>query len=464
MSGFFAVKLVSALFFAATIFPLYGIFRRTFNQNTAVIGCLLLIFCSHLLRLASSGLRDSGKGFAMLLAVYALIVIYQQRKKMYGYFTLGAACAVMILIRDDCVLYAFCFLITALGFEIARRSWPWRSVVAGILMILMISPLLINNYRLLGYPVPSTRFSVIAAKIIPKNIFHQKNVVNTATITLGNNITNQHPVNGIQNEVCADEPTEMIATPQNLKVILDFLGGIFKGFYPFFLLLAIPAIGYRIYSRQWRGEENILLIVLLGHAFLVVMQILIFDRYLYVSRRYLLPISPLEFGWGALTIIAVYQWLKARLGQPKFKWLAISTATVTGCLLYLDAFMPTIKEYTSAKHSAERRALWELAKVIRLDYSGPKCFAEFQLNSNEYRSNLRPLVFCESLPALGYIAGGEASSDATLHNTKNDYWVQCLPYGQQQQQQEIKNVQLLKTVEFGKKKYILYKRFNSQPE
>ena len=167
-SGFVAAKTVSILFFAACVFPLYGIFLRTFNENIARWGCVLLMFSSHLLRIAVSGLRDSSKGLAIIIACYAILCIWQQRTKLAGYLWCACGAALLTLTRGDCVLYALLFLATIFVFELYRRGaffFPWRTVMALFVYLLCLSPQLAYNYRTIGYPVPEVRYGMILNKL-----------------------------------------------------------------------------------------------------------------------------------------------------------------------------------------------------------------------------------------------------------------------------------------------------------
>ena len=59
-SGFMACKIISSVFYALIIFPVYGICRLTFKDNKliAFVKIILTGLYSHLIRLGYSGLRD----------------------------------------------------------------------------------------------------------------------------------------------------------------------------------------------------------------------------------------------------------------------------------------------------------------------------------------------------------------------------------------------------------------------
>jgi hypothetical protein len=164
LGGFTAAKIASSLFFAAGVFPLFGVFRRVFDLRTALLGALLYALCSHLLRLASSGLRESAKGFAFILAIYGLICLYQRRERLLAYIWLAIGSALLTLCRAEGLLFALIFL----GFAGLLEFWrmgkphlPWRSGLAFLLGFSLITPALMFNYHVLGYLVPEGRLAVV---------------------------------------------------------------------------------------------------------------------------------------------------------------------------------------------------------------------------------------------------------------------------------------------------------------
>ena len=169
-SGFFACKLISSLFFALTIFPVYGIMRNIFSRNIAVTAGLLTVFCSHIMRLAYSGLRDTAKGFAFILAIYGLIILFRERKKIYGYLTCASGAGLLLISRGDCALYAAVIMLAALIFEISDRKlikFPYRTFCGCCLVLVVSAPSLIYNYITIGYPVPEARIGLVLSKVTP---------------------------------------------------------------------------------------------------------------------------------------------------------------------------------------------------------------------------------------------------------------------------------------------------------
>jgi len=393
--GFFAAKLASSLFFALTVFPLHGIFKRSFNERTAAIACLLYVFCSHLLRLASSGLRESAKCFALALAVYGLLRIYQERGRLPGYLSLGAASALLALCRADGLILACVFGLAALSFELsAGGKAPWRSVLAGLTALALLTPTLAYNYAITGYPVPEGR---IAEAFEKAEGFMSKPEP-------------EETVEATKATPSAPMPSNSIPSPRqpaamSASSILDFLGDLFKGMYPYFFVPAVLAIAWRTSRGRFSNEERILLAALLGHAALMVLQIAVFDHKLYVSRRYLLPAAPLAFGWTAIVLEELYSRMKEKFGARAVKAMA-AMAFLLAALLLLDAAAPIIKVKASDKRRAQDLATLECAAWIKADFKPEPGKNRRPFSADRYRSDKRPYIYEGPLHGMAYLAGG----------------------------------------------------------
>ena len=238
----------------------------------------------------------------------------------------------------------------------------------------------------------------------------------------------------------------------------EFMDSLFKGFYPYFFLFAIPVIIMRIYRREWKVEESILLAVLLGHAFLIVMQILIFDKSLYVSRRYLIPVAPVALGWSAIGMLELWGWLRSKIPVLANRAAAPVVFAVCAIALLADSAGPMIKDYTSLQKKTERNATLQIAEFIRNDFGDRTARVNRELDCFSYRSNRRPLIISD-LNVLGYCAGGQnisvEDSDVKNGSIIPDYIVVCNVNGQSERQypdfNRIKNFQINQTL------YVIWK-------
>ncbi len=399
ISGVLACQLVSAGFFAAGVFPLAQIYRRCVGAAGAAWGLVLAVFCSHMIRLGASGLRDTVKFFAFAVAVYGLLLIWEKRRRFAGYAWLAVGCALMIMTRGDCLLYAGCFGLTALVFEWRQCRRPWRSIAAGLLVLAAISPQLAVNWHFTGYPVPEVRFALLiervtASKAVPRS-------PETPVV----------PAESIPETDAASAPVTpawVAKTPVKAPET-DNIGGFFeslgKGFYPVFAIPALLAIGWRLRRKLWRTEETIVLATVLIHAVLVVLQMVIFERKLYVSDRYLTTVSPLLFGWTAWGGVVLWEWLRSRYVRIFRPALAAGLLTVGGVALLIDAAMPTIRYQYCEGDADKRSAILGVAAWIRENYRGPET-GDCAYQPIFYHSNRRPWVMAPGREQIGYLAGG----------------------------------------------------------
>lgn len=399
LNGFAACKVISVLFYALCVFPAYALFESLFSRRVAIWATLLTVFASHLMRLAFSGLRASMKEFAILLGVYAIIFVYRNRSRINGYLYCATAAAMLILCRVDTVLYAFALLFVLLCFDLRDQGkWhaPWRSICAGIITLVLISPSLIYNYKTIGYPVPEARLGIVMSKIVP-SIYNEK-----ATIKL--------PGHEPAPSTTAQESKQPVA-PRGFKInsemFFEFIDSVFKGFYWYFFIFAIPVIMYRIKKKQWKTEETIVLGALLGHAIILVVQIMIFDRYLYVSSRYLLPAAPLAFGWTAIAFLWLYDFLRERNPQYISGRTTLIGIVLIAIGLIADATGPLIKDFTSSKKIRQRQATQQIAQWIKQDYADHANDLNIARTWECYISNQSPVIACDDLNVVGYLSSGQ---------------------------------------------------------
>ena len=400
--GFMACKLISGLFYALTVFPAYALYKQLFDRSTALLGTLMTVLCSHLIRLGYSGLRESIKEFAIVLGVYALVTVYRDRNRRSGYFYGVLAFILLALCRVDSVLFSLLLIIAILvcGFRKQNHSrWIWRFLGCGIVASAMLTPSLIYNYHTIGYPVPEIRMGIILDKSVPQ--LHNKD----ALFDIHRKEVNPETADIPQ---AKEAPLPASADKKEIEVkIKNYLESIIDGFYPFFLVLAIPVIILRIRKKQWQPTETLVLGALLVHTLLVLLQILIFDHTLYVSTRYLTPAAPLSFGWAAQGIIIGVNSLTHRYPNVITPVRVGLVASVAGMLLLLDAWEPLIKDFTSPEKSRERQATLCIAQWIKNDFHDRTSGQIRQRSWEYYLSNRSPVVYCQELAVVGYLAGGQ---------------------------------------------------------
>lgn len=166
VSGVVACKIVSVLFFSLSVFPLCELFKLIWNKKIALIATLLYCFCSHLLRYAGDGVRDNGKTLALAIIGYGLISFYKNNHSAKKIFLFSLGCALLTVLRGEGALIALCCGVAAIF--ILKK---WQPILLGAAMFfVLISPQLIYNFIVIGYPVPELRHGVILDKAgVPAN-------------------------------------------------------------------------------------------------------------------------------------------------------------------------------------------------------------------------------------------------------------------------------------------------------
>jgi len=411
--AFTGVKIASALCFLLTVFPLWKIFSSVFDRTTARIGCVLFVFCPYWLRLASSGLRAGAKLLFLIWAVWGLLELYRNRKSVRGYLVAGAACGAMAAVRDDSLLIGAVLGLACIWLEVAgTRRFPWRSLIAGAIGAMILAPGLFLNYRMTGYPVPCSRLVGMAASVMGPDAFGS--APSSCPIPRLLPGGSAFPEGNLLSAPAAAVPARVVPVrgktafqPVSWSIFADFVDSVAKGYFFWFAIPAVVMIVLRIRSREWTGSETLLLAVWAGHGLLLILEILIFDRYLYVSRRYLLPAAPLAFGWTALAIRELYGFCARRFSAAGVRKIATGIAILAGAALYLEAIAPELKARFYPDEMERRDAMLVWSAKIRALYPGPSHQAAPLRRTESYHTFRRPLVVCEALPQLGYLAGGE---------------------------------------------------------
>ncbi len=418
--GFTGVKLATLLFFAASVFPLYGICRRLFTPDIAKWCVILHIFFSRLSRYSYSGTRETLKCFVILLLVYALLRIWQERREVTGYLLAGIGGGLAVCCRNDMILFTALLFLAAGVFECSKTMFFWRSaLVMQFTALVFALPELFINYRLCGLFVPGNRFIPLFENAfgcqptlwnmllyaIPASFAGYTGVVYLlhflwkykagcrllfCGIPLILILVLVHTVSGKFS--CTGEMVQ--------NYIISLLQGNAYILLPFILL----SIFLRLRSGQWSRAETIVLSCLIVHQLAVMLQIICHDHYLYVSDRYLIPATPLMFGWAILGVLSAWKMLAPFLPGALVKPLAFCLICVSVTGFYTDAVKGVVKDRRAESYQVMK--IW--GDIIKSDYTGEKISQEpFLLK--EYVSGRHPRIYFNSeskLHVAAWYAGG----------------------------------------------------------
>ena len=165
----------------------------------------------------------------------------------------------------------------------------------------------------------------------------------------------------------------------------EFLSSCFMGTFPYYSLVALAVIAYRIRAGLWKGKETLLLVMFLFFYLGLIVQILTFDHPEDVSRRYLIPFAPLLFGFTAWGVVRFYDRLKRPLLFSVLAFFPIA-------LLVWDITIPVSKEYCSAWRVAENASIESVSDFIKADYKGEKNRDALPVWWYEPRFSSRPIL------------------------------------------------------------------------
>ena len=180
----------------------------------------------------------------------------------------------------------------------------------------------------------------------------------------------------------------------------DFLITCFQGTYPHYGLIALAVIVYRIASKRWKKKETLLLVLFAFFYLGLVIQILAMDHPSDLSRRYLVPFTPLLFGFTGWGVVWFYDWIK----KP---FVFVVLALLIVAVLLWDSTGPLAKEYRTQWRIAENSSIEAISAFIKADYKGEKTRGDLPVWWYEPRIPSRP-VLKGAPPQLTYKVGGSS--------------------------------------------------------
>ena len=406
VDGFTATKCVSALFFALTVFPLFGLARTVWGRHNAIVTVILYLLCSRLLRLAGMGLRDTAKCFFFTLATYGMIR-FLSRRNWSDILLLVIGAAGLALLRGDSLIFALLFLIWALAEEVAacikkrKIILPVKSLAGVVMFFIIITPWLYYEYIHTGYPVTESRIAMVIAQLKKEIVQPPVKTVHAEAGLVARGREKNPPVKTVARgsvPIALDAESE-----EDAHGISDFFEELFKGFFPPYLIFILPVLFFRIKERKLSRYEWLLLVVVLGHAALMVAQIFISDSILYVSKRYLITVAPLTFGWAALGVRSVRDGLR-RVMTKRWRWCVDIGLAACSVIMVADGWL-RIRPTQSVRKGAYQAGLMQCASWLKSNgKSYVKVIKPMPFDIYEYRTNNLPVVLAES-PKISGLAG-----------------------------------------------------------
>ena len=446
ITGFTAAKIISAACFAASVFPLFSVMKRIFGEKTATGALLVYIVNPFMLRLAGTGLRENMKCLLLILIVHAIFLIREDPDSFARYLYLGLGAGIVMITRSEMIL--FCGLVLfGVMFREARWSLdavrddfeaepakkkyvpvPYRSLAGTLLAAGLVFLPAIVNHAVFGLATPEIRY----LQIFEKMFGHTPTLIDAAMIA------------GLTPfaMAAAAKLLARVLAGKSLKPILTVCGGVFaawlaflfvrqtlradsevmkeffitfeRAFDPLWTAPALIGMAFRLRDHVFSSGEKLLLAFIAVHTGVIAAQLLFYDRTLTFSVRYLLPVSPLGFGWTfcGVTVIAG---LLARYVPHVSMRAALSVlliAYVLGALFH--CLGPILKDYFEPRHKAVRNGTLQLAALFRANPPAHSQAAAPEFDLIDYESCAAPGMFFEDdskYIVSAYLAGGRRVRD-----------------------------------------------------
>ena len=423
VGGFTAAKLVSAGCFAAAVFPLYGVMRRVFDETVAAGSLLIYVVNPFLLRLSGTGLRENLKCLLLLMMVHAIFLIAERRKSPWLYLYLGAVSGILMITRSEMILFCGLVLFGAMVYEAYHARFPWRGLAGTILAAAAVCVPTVVNDAVFALPTPEVRFltlfheiagrapslpeALLIAAVTP--VFMTGLSVAIARVFAGKRMKPMLVSAGIAFAVAS----VILFVRQAIRTDEEFLFDVFltfeRAFDPLWSVPALIGLAFRFRDRLFSPAERLLLVIIAVHTFVVVNQIVLYDNTVEFSMRYLVPVSPLGFGWTYCGIRILALLLGRHVPRVKTRpaMAVLLTAYVCGALFHCIG--PLLKNYFEPRHKAVRTGTLRLAEVIRRNSPAQSRAVAPAFRSDGYESAAVPGVFFEhdsKYCAAAYLAGG----------------------------------------------------------
>lgn len=454
ITGFTAAKILSVACFAAAAFPLFSVMKRVFGEKTAAGALLVYIVNPFMLRLAGTGLRENMKCLLLILIVHAIFLILEAPDSFARYLYLGLAAGVVMITRSEMILFCGLVLFGVMFWEArwsldaargnleadpAKKKFvpvPYRSLAGTLLAAGLVFIPAIVNHAVFGLATPEVRylqifeklfgrapslidaamiagltpFAMAAAAKLLARAFCGKSL-KTAWIVCGGAFVAGLAFLFVRQMLRADS-----------EVMKEFFMTFERAFDPLWTVPALVGLAFHLRDHEFSPGEKLLFAFIAVHTGVIAAQLLFYDRTLTFSVRYLLPVSPLGFGW-TFCGIAVIAGLLARY-LPRVSMRAalniLLVVYVLGALFH--CLGPILKDYFEPRHKAVRNGTLQLAALFRANPPAHSIAAVPKYDLIEYESCAAPGIFFEDdskYTVSAYLAGGRRVRD--LNNA--DFYV-----------------------------------------
>ncbi len=371
---FAALKITSAFFFLAGLWPLIRILRRMLPGSLVGWGCLLYAVNPQLTRFASSGLLDSAKGF-FLLCLADLLLTYSRESppKLRHALGIGAALAGLSLARGEGAFFTPLILGSMVVLPWLRQAGSHRiraiprhaacATVAAVFAAVLCLPQALYIRSVTGTPMLDSRQTVRINELTKK----WRTSGDAAAGHLRELLPQPQTVTGRDR---TDIPAQDVVTPRrNLRLFL-------QGLDPFLLALAALALAVKIRRREWTAADTVCAVFILYNAAL-------FASNNHILKRYIMPTIPFVIAWAVLGAWFLKTHVFDRLHRQAFPLVAFAVLVGSAGSVVPKLIDRNTPPQAFARWLEERRGVFVKPVPVLL---------KFHPFSSEYHDGRQPIV------------------------------------------------------------------------
>ncbi len=446
ITGFTAAKIISAACFAASVFPLFSVMKRIFGEKIAAGMLLVYIVNPFMLRLAGTGLRENMKCLLLILIVHAIFLIREEPDLFARYLYLGLGAGIVMITRSEMILFCGLVLFGVMFWEArwsldaarsnleadpAKKQYvpvPYRSLAGTLLAAGLVFLPAVINHAVFALATPEIRYLPIFEKMFGR----------APTLIDAAMIAGLTPFA----MAAAAKLLARVLAGKSLKPMLTICGGVFaaglaflfirlmiradfegmkeffmtfeRAFDPLWTAPALIGLAFRLRDHVFSSGEKLLLAFIAVHTGVIAAQLLFYDRTLSFSVRYLLPVSPLGFGWTFCGVTVIAGLLARYLPHVSMRAAlnVLLAAYVLGALFH--CLGPILKDYFEPRHKAVRNGTLQLAELFRANPPAHSQTAPPEFNLIDYESCAAPGIYFEDdskYIVSAYLAGGRRVRD-----------------------------------------------------
>ena len=421
--GFMGMKMASVIWQLGSLVLLFVLIKKVVPRPewaAAATAALMAIF-PLTFHTAYSGLRESGKTFALLLMALAIAEICRKPRQLTGCVLLGIGCGLAMLTRVEMIIVSVIVLLAGAIMAFRFECRYWKIALAPLIAGGFATVNLVLNYHVSGYAVPD----VVFIKYLLKAGIKTVEILPALGITLAAVLLAVPAAWGLEKltrkvkfihcittmMIVLVISTIYICCKTSCKELPEYLQDIFIGFYHFGGIFILLTIGYLAYCKKLTADMKILLMVFSVNLAISILSFQLGQGKLYISSRYIYPAMPLLLVFMVLGINEAY-WLlrKIKFGPAVYVniLLALVIAGIFGGMFF-HMYQPQLRE--RSRHKIRRQNILELTQLIRQDKINIKPSTRPAARTDVvYESCRSPKVFFSEKGSkhsvAAYLAGG----------------------------------------------------------